>query len=97
MIITGALNIVLTIFTTLLSPIFAAIPAMPLGVLDALDTLIVHMGNGFGMLIYFLGWDTIRFLGVLFALVFDIEIFIKAWSIVHFVITKIPFLNIDLE
>lgn len=97
MIITGALSVILTIFTTLLTPIFNAIPAMPSGVTDALGTLSIHMANGFGLLIYFLGADTIRFMGVLFSLVFDIEIFIKAWSLIHFVITKIPFLNIDLE
>lgn len=70
------------------------LPALPESVFTIVNEVAANIGLGMSVLRAFVGNDVMTLLFVLFGLVILLEAFYFGWSLVWFVIRKIPMLNV---
>ena len=70
------------------------LPALPESVFSTMEEIATNIGTGISILRAFIGNDAMTLLAVLFGLVILLEVFYFGWSLVWFVIRKVPMLNV---
>ncbi len=91
MIITGLLNLVYTVVNALL--VFS-LPSFPQSVVDAIATIRQHLVAGIGVLRAFLGDRCLTVLATLFGLILAMNAAYLLYSLVFWVIRKIPMFSV---
>lgn len=71
-----------------------SLPSLPESIFLTLDQLAINVGTGVAILRAFIGNDAMALLAVLFGLVILLEVFYFGWTIVWFVVRKVPILNV---
>ena len=89
------LKFLVTLVLNLLYAILpASLPALPDSIYETLDQMATNIGTGIAILRAFIGDAAMNLLSVLFSLVILLEVFYFGWTVVWFVIRKIPMLNV---
>lgn len=89
MIIKLLLDLIYTVVNVLTVPI--NIPAFPSEVIGYLDTAFQYIGVGMGILAQY---THINYLMTLFGVIFAIDVGVKLYNLIMFILKKIPMLNI---
>ena len=89
------LKLLITLMLNLLYAILpTSLPALPDSIYDPLNQMASNIGTGVAILRAFIGDAAMNLLAVLFGLVILLEVFYFGWTVVWFVIRKIPMLNV---
>jgi len=91
MLIKGLLDLIYNILDLIL---FTELPEMPDSLLFILDEMVNYVVMGISVLRVFLGDITLQIFSVLFTLVLTFNSFYMIWSLVFWILRKIPMLNI---
>lgn len=74
--------------------LFAELPAMPDTVLTLLDEVTSYVVMGVDVLRSFIGSSALMVIALIFNLVLSFHLFYMVWSMVFWILRKIPMLNI---
>lgn len=70
-------------------------PGFPQPIIDALSTFTEYVGTGVLVLKAFIGNEACRLLGTFLTTAIFLDTFATSWSIIWWILKKIPFLNIS--
>lgn len=84
----------LSIIVSLIGPIFAALPSLPPGFSEAMQTFTGYILDGVQILAYFYSKEVLTYIGTCVRIIIGIELFLHAWSICWWVIRKLPFFSV---
>lgn len=92
MLIKGLLDLIYNILDLIL---FVELPAMPISIFEVFNMLFDYLYMGVGVLASFLGSTCLNFLYLLLQIIVSVNLFYMAWSVVFWILRKIPMLGIE--
>lgn len=90
MIIKGLFELIFVLLNVVFAPI--NLPQLPTAMQDIVNSLIDIMLGSFGMLLWFVDIEVLRFLIPVAIVIANFE---RVWNLIMFILRKIPFLGIE--